>query len=264
MRGMGVAVRSLLMARISVLLKHKHNKNKQMLNNTEKSMIPIIRARYQSLSAAQKGMDILEEFSAGTGIADLVFFKPNQKEIKKRLSRHIPSITDSRELKVIQSIQVVSRQTIDQIASNCKLPADTVERILSDLIDRSIVVKRQDQYKLTYQIRSSADRSIAIEAKIKDWRSGIKQALRYKEFAHYVYLAVYDSKIDPCLQRQEMFEQLGIGLIGVRDNEITEYVKPTYNQDERLEFNELLASERYISNINELEKAFVVRNNFAG
>lgn len=256
--------RSLFISSFSVLFKHKHqNKNKNMLNNTEKSMIPIIRSCYESLSVSQKDMDALEEFSAGTGIADLVLFKPNEKELKKRLSRHLPSITNSKDLKVIQSIQIIGNQTNEQIARNCKLPQSTTNDILLSLIDKGVVESTKKGYRLLFSIRSNTDRSIAIEAKIKDWRSGIKQALRYKEFAQYVYLAMYDDKIEPCLAKEDMFKQLGVGLIGVSNSGIKEYIKPQYNHREIIEFNELLASERYLSIINESEQSFVVRNNFA-
>lgn len=104
-------------------------------------------------------------------------------------------------------------------------------------------------------------RSVAIEAKVRDWRKGLKQATRYKSFADRSYLAVYDSHIATPLEFIEVFQALNIGLIGVTDKAITVYFDPQINQVNDDKY--LLASERAYSIIDHTQDSFVVRNQFA-
>jgi hypothetical protein len=58
---------------------------------------------------------------------------------------------------------------------------------------------------------------VAIEAKLRDWRAGLYQATRYRQFAHRSYLLVAGSGLDNALRSYRTFEKAGIGLIGCRD-----------------------------------------------
>ena len=54
---------------------------------------------------------------------------------------------------------------------------------------------------------------IAVEAKISDWKAGLEQAARYKQYANEVYVALsseYVSKVD-----KQQFKDLNIGLMSV-------------------------------------------------
>jgi len=54
---------------------------------------------------------------------------------------------------------------------------------------------------------------IAVEAKISDWKSGLEQAVRYKQYANEVYVAL-SSEYVPKVDRQQ-FKDLNIGLMSV-------------------------------------------------
>lgn len=54
---------------------------------------------------------------------------------------------------------------------------------------------------------------IAVEAKISDWKAGLEQAIRYKQYANEVYVALsseYVQKVD-----RQQFRELNIGLMSV-------------------------------------------------
>lgn len=103
-------------------------------------------------------------------------------------------------------------------------------------------------------------RSVAVEAKVRDWRRGLKQALRYKSFADKSYLAVYSSHIHAPLENIEVFKALNVGLVGVSDTGITIYFMPNDNFID--ESKAILASERAYSVIDDAQDSFVVRNQF--
>ena len=103
-------------------------------------------------------------------------------------------------------------------------------------------------------------RSVAIEAKVRDWRKGIKQAMRYKMFAERSYLAIYNDYISPACNNINIFKLLNIGLIGVSDHKIKIYYQPEINKVNKAKY--LLAMERAYSIIDKTQNSFVIRNNF--
>ncbi len=95
-------------------------------------------------------------------------------------------------------------------------------RILSDsrlikITDKNITLdKRIDENKLGV--------NISIEAKIKDWKSGLIQAQRYLYFSDYSYVALPEISIKTVVINN--FKEAGIGLLSVADNCLYEVIKP--------------------------------------
>lgn len=105
---------------------------------------------------------------------------------------------------------------------------------------------------------SIIDRSVAIEAKVRDWRKGLKQAMRYKSFADKSYLAVYESHVSKPLEYLDIFRAMNIGLISVSDCGVNVHYEPL---DNKIDYRKsLLASERAFSIIDNAQNSFVVRN----
>lgn len=74
---------------------------------------------------------------------------------------------------------------------------------------------------------------IAIEAKISDWRAGLEQALRYKQYANEVYVAIsseYISKVD-----KKQFKEMNIGLMSVSKGKLKISLRAKKQQVEKLD-----------------------------
>lgn len=74
---------------------------------------------------------------------------------------------------------------------------------------------------------------IAIEAKISDWRAGLEQALRYKQYANEVYVAIsseYVSKVD-----KKLFKEMNIGLMSVSKGKLKISLRAKKQQVEKLD-----------------------------
>ena len=169
----------------------------------EKDMIPVLKIffkeRYnQNLS--------VEELNTGIGIADIVF----TKKINKRdyyfdnfeLLYHTLAIINKKN-KRISEIDFVSRFSKKQIKS-------IVEKYLSmELIEEY----NSGNFYVKNKLTPSITEFLAIEAKLRDWKNGYFQALRYKNFAQKSFLALpseYIHRVDKNLLRQN-----NIGLISV-------------------------------------------------
>lgn len=80
---------------------------------------------------------------------------------------------------------------------------------------------------------------IAVEAKISDWKSGLEQAVRYKQYANEVYVALsseYISRVD-----RQRFKELNIGLMSVSSGKLKISIKAKKQSVEKLDVQYYIA-----------------------
>ncbi|NIA12050.1 MAG: hypothetical protein GWP10_20590 [Nitrospiraceae bacterium] len=180
----------------------------------EKDMIPIIKeffaGRYsQSLS--------VEELNTGIGIADIVF----SRKINKRkyyfnnfeLLFHTLSLL-TRKNKRISEIDFISRFSKKQINSIIEIYSSM--ELIEELSPGCFYIKNR--------LTPSVTKFYAIEAKLKDWKGGFYQAIRYKTFAQKTYLALssdYIHRVD-----KDLFIKNNVGLLSVSKNKIKIIINP--------------------------------------
>lgn len=72
-------------------------------------------------------------------------------------------------------------------------------------------------------------RTIAIEAKLADWRRGLRQAYRYSAFCHYSYVLLDASSAATAVKNLDLFRRSNIGLLSIdRSGEIRLHLRPRY------------------------------------
>jgi predicted transcriptional regulator len=243
----------------------KMKKNTAFLDGSEKSMIPIIKNNTDKLPLTYKRRVVsLEEFSAGTGISDLTIFTVDNKLLSKRQKSEKQPVTSKNQIQVLLTLLGSKQLTIAEIMEKVALSSNqTVQKILEQLIECKLVVNIDGKYSASYSLTdSTSENIIAIEAKVRDWKSGIRQAMRYKEYADYSYLAIYENNVSACFENIEVFKRLGIGLIGVSDEGIKVHLPASLSDMTTVE-NKVLAFERFFSAIDERYESFVAWNGFA-
>lgn len=180
----------------------------------EKDMIPIIKSFFkerfdQSLS--------VEELNTGIGIADIVF----TKKINKReyyfndfeLLFHTLTLLN-RKNKKISEFDFVTRFS---------------KRKINSIIDKYISMELIDYFGSDYfyvknRLNPTVSEFYAIEAKLKDWKNGFYQALRYKNFAQKTFLALsseYIHRVD-----KDLFKMNNVGLISVTKDKANIIINP--------------------------------------
>ena len=83
------------------------------------------------------------------------------------------------------------------------------------------------------KVDSVTKKFIAIEAKISDWSSGLEQAVRYKQYADEVYVAIssdYLRDVD-----KEIFRSMNIGLMSVSEGKLKIPVKAKKEKVQKLD-----------------------------
>ena len=87
---------------------------------------------------------------------------------------------------------------------------------------------------------------VAVEAKLYNWKDGLEQALRYKQYANEVYIAIseeYIDKVDKTLLRE-----LNIGLMSVSHGNLKIPIKAKKEKIEKLEIQYFMA-DRFLKHL---------------
>lgn len=80
---------------------------------------------------------------------------------------------------------------------------------------------------------------VAIEAKVSDWKSGLEQAVRYRQYANEVYVALssdYVKNVD-----RQLFRNLNVGLMSVSQDKLKISIKAKRRSAEIIDVNYYIA-----------------------
>ena len=80
---------------------------------------------------------------------------------------------------------------------------------------------------------------IAIEAKISDWKAGLEQAVRYKQYANEVYVALSSEYVPNVVKQQ--FKDLNIGLMSVSSGKLKISIRAKKQPVEKLDIQYYIA-----------------------
>lgn len=167
---------------------------------------------------AAKGFFTRREVGVGYGVADLVLFKPNKQKVLKRIGhRQHSKLLNENYFKVLSLIADSETKNdpthIDDIQTNISISSSTLRyKVLPTLKKRGYIKDLGDGYYLKINGWLPIGKElVAIEAKLHDWKKGLKQAVRYKAFAHRVYLAVPPNAARNA--EKSLLRKYGVGLI---------------------------------------------------
>jgi DNA-binding transcriptional ArsR family regulator len=167
------------------------------------------RSRKQRVSAVE-----LDSFQ---GVADLVTGEFNGRHLlPDEVPRSKLKMFSFSTAKVLAALVGRRRACISELESVSGLAQQTVRRELQTLKKAGLVDTRQhDQVRMLREIRAPFREIVAYEVKVKDWKSGLRQALSYKSFANRTYLALPLDRADLVKKYHEVFRRFNVGLLGV-------------------------------------------------
>lgn len=98
---------------------------------------------------------------------------------------------------------------------------------ITPLLKKGILVRLDgDKIDLSDALKNIEVEIVAVEAKIKDWRQALRQAVSYKPYADKV-VVVMDPNFVPKQEHWAEFEAQKVGLSTLRDGVYQWFVKPT-------------------------------------
>lgn len=169
-------------------------------------------------SYATDGFFTRREIGVGYGIADLVLFTPHKERITKRAGygQHTRLFGESyfQVLSLIADSETNKNPThISEIEEQFSMSSQTLRYKVIPKLKRAGYIKEvgDNLYLKINGWLPIGKELIAIEAKLHNWNRGLKQAIRYKTFAHRTYLAVPPSTAKNV--PRESMERYGVGLV---------------------------------------------------
>jgi hypothetical protein len=213
----------------------------------ESEMIPVL---VNNLSKVYNTEYITTEFSTGNGIADLVF--------TTRMSKESLFLNDYSLMSLFINLFDQNKTiTIDYLEEK-QYDKARVKRLLKHLEFEEYICVKDLEIKRNRKYKGHTQNLISVEAKLKDWKSGFYQALRYKFFSHISYLAYPKQNIHRV--DLELLKEHNIGLISV-DSERIEFVfKPKMEKpSDRVSYyflSEMFAQQFKRNNVKDMEVTF--------
>jgi hypothetical protein len=115
---------------------------------------------------------------------------------------------------VLAYLRLVRSATPQTIAERIGHPLARISDALDSLHEAKAIEQRGDSFRLTTRWRQILPKTIAIEAKVSDWRKAVEQASRNTIFVHYSYVA-FPEPLAERVSVDTLFDQLGIGVMGI-------------------------------------------------
>lgn len=159
------------------------------------------------------GICYANEIRMGIGIPDISFNLGGNRRIKCVDDYYLFTIWDY--------INEKRKTTIKEIGNQFLFSVEKVKKYVFQLAKMSLVAVKEEIVRVISNIRNARlGITIAVEAKISDWKNGLLQAQRYLLFSDYSYLALPEENIQ--LVDIELLKKAGIGLLSIRDGELEE------------------------------------------
>lgn len=161
------------------------------------------------------GICYANEIRMGIGIPDISFNLGGNRRIKCVDDYYLFSIWDY--------VNTKKKTTLREIGNKFLFSLEKVKKYVFQLAVMSLVAIKDDVVRVINSIKNARlGITIAVEAKISDWKNGLVQAQRYLLFSDYSYLALPERNIK--LVDTNLLKDVGIGLLAIGDDDLKEVI----------------------------------------
>ncbi len=143
----------------------------------------------------------------GAGMPDFIFatYRPEISKLTSIGEHHAG---------VLAYLRLVRTATSEIIAERIGRPARRIKEALSSLVEAEAIEQKGHAFRLTTQWRQILPKTIAVEAKVSDWRKAVEQASRNAIFVHYSYVA-FPERLSDRVSVDPIFDNLGVGVMSI-------------------------------------------------
>jgi len=125
---------------------------------------------------------------------------------------------------ILAYLRAVGKARLETIAQRLQMPEKATQKRLQALLDARALSVFDDVFALPPLWKEILPEIVTIEVKVADWRRAVEQAARNRIFAHRSYVAV-PQRVAERIRKDPLFGQLGLGLIGVANEESVQIVR---------------------------------------
>mgnify|MGYP001854300366 FL=1 len=183
---------------------------------------------------------VVRELQNGKNIADVVYSKELQRDFAI-FDEYIDSYYYFNE------IITKKKKNIDELNIQNKDLLRRFKKFLKKLEKAGYITIDNNKIHIIKKVDLASKNIVAIEAKLSDWKSGLNQAITYKQYSDYVYVA-----IDECAYKKisiKQFEDNNVGLILVGKGNIKKVFTPKKEKNFNVDIKYYMI-DKFISSIN--------------
>lgn len=160
-------------------------------------------------SSAEGSAMVLQEVNLGFGIADIVIIVHNSCSIDNTM--HL----DKNDVSIYKQIESNITTSVAELVASTGLRKQTTLSSLNKLEALEHIESSDGLFRIKNSYAYTISHSIAIEAKLKDWKRALKQAYRYKWFASSSYVLIDEANLGPAKKNVAEFHAMGVGLMSL-------------------------------------------------
>ncbi len=205
---------------------------KQLVNTITKS---VVSSGLRNFVKPSLPINVFKELNLGYGIADIVFVQ-YYKEINGR-----GKFFDYFDLSILKIIENEKKTTLEEIHNSTKTTTHKIRQSIKKLEEEGFIKIIDKKYLPKKKYNIIVKNSIAIEAKLRDWRRGLKQAYRYNWFSSKSFVFLPQDNIDLAINDIALFQKLNVGLASInKEGEITIAYNPKHSEPHSERMSRLL------------------------
>lgn len=161
----------------------------------------------------RRGFESLLEFDSSNGIADIALYQL-RKDWKKNAQLGAIHPRWAYALSQLPYRRYFTTEDFSNFTATNKSTAGSALRsyAAAGYCELSPVNKKWIKYKQPSLITNKV---YAVEAKLRDWKRALKQANRYRDYAHQSWVLLDEKNVNPAYKNIEQFKRLGIGLASI-------------------------------------------------
>lgn len=172
-----------------------------------------------------------KEVDIGYGISDIFYYTLQNETIAERKEISDKKIGDKSIIEILIKIgrrKSISKNCFDKLVEHHS--PGKQKKIYRYLLESNLIrLSSEGKIIIAKKYLPKLKSSIAIEAKLKNWKRALFQAYRYNFVADKSFVVLPEKNIKPALANISEFEFFNVGLIGVTDTEIIVHYKPKKN-----------------------------------
>ena len=176
---------------------------------------------------------VISEFDSYMGVADLVIgtYKPY---LSKRSHREAVNIN---WLSPLLNLHRGDSFDLDSFIEKYNFSRASSLKMIKEYIQAGFIEEEErHQYRMIKDYDVICNEVIAIEAKLKDWKKALQQAIRYKKISDYSYVLMDESYASSALSNLELFEQHNIGFVTMNKSQFHVHTQPSSKNSKKEEY----------------------------
>jgi len=156
---------------------------------------------------------VFEQLETPRGIPDVLVISKSDKLKVDKFMKNNQSLFINGNSKII-SLLIKNRKgfTVDEIIKLVGLSKPYVRRVLKELISANFVNNVNDKYKIVATLKIPRIEITTLEFKMTDWKSALRQSLRYRSFSTKVFVIMPEAKKNLLKSQKSIFKKFNIGI----------------------------------------------------